>query len=129
MDGFRPSKTSALEMEKKKATLRRRCGKATAKQTKAARARAKTAKVENPKEKALAGSVDLPSTISEIALKVERGRAQSSQPHGRPGDLRRRGLFQHRRSGGHGFPDRQKVAKANVKAGKVEKENLEVQCK
>ena len=116
-------------MEKKKATLRRRCGKATARQTKAARARAKTAKVENPKEKARVGNVDLPTTISEIAPKVENERAQSFLPHGRPGDLRQGGLLQHRRSGDHGFPDCQKKGKVKVKAGKVEKESVEVQCK
>ena len=112
MDGCKLSKIGAPGKEKKKATRRRRCGKATAKQTKAARAKVRTATMENPKENALAGNVDRPITINEIARKVERGRAQSSQPHGRLGDPRRHGLFQHHHIGDHGFPGLEREAKA-----------------
>ena len=71
--------------------------------------------MENPKENALAGNVDRPITINEIARKVERGRAQSSQPHGRLGDPRRHGLFQHHHIGDHGFPGLEREAKAKEK--------------
>ena len=96
-----------------------------------ARARARTAKVEKPKAKEPVGNVDLQTIISAIVQKVERARAQSSRPHGRPGDLRRRGLHQLLLSGGRGFPGREKEAKVNVKAANVvEKEKAEkVQCK
>ena len=96
-----------------------------------ARARARTAKVERPKANERVGNVDLQTIISAIVQKVERARAQSSRPHGRPGDPRRRGLHQLQLSGGRGFPGREKDAKVKGKAAKVvEKENAEkVQCK
>ena len=75
MDGFRLWKTSALEMETKKAARRRRYAKATARRTKAtraARARARMAKDKNPKVKELAGNAEQLTITNATAQKVEK---------------------------------------------------------
>ena len=132
MDGCKPSKTSVLdEKEMTMTTLRRKCEKVKVRRATVARARARTAKVERPKAKERVGNADLRTIISAIVQKVERARAQSSRPHGRPGDPRRRGLHQLQLSGGRGFPGKEKEAKVKEKAAKVvEREKAEkVQCK
>ena len=114
-------------METTKTILKQKFEKVMERRAMVARARARmAARVEKAKARGHAGNADPRTTTSATAQKVERAKALSSRPHGRPGGPHRHGLLLPLRSGGHGFPDREKDARENEKAAKaVEKEKAE----
>ena len=128
MVGCRPWRTNAQDrMETTKTILRQKFEKVMERRAMVARARARmAARVEKAKAKGHAGNAGPLTTISAIAQKVEKAKALSSRPHGRPGGPPRLGLLLPLRSGGHGFPGREKEAREREKAAKAaEREKVE----